>query len=251
MTRALLSSAAISAHRGGAEVASGGTLAAYRTALETGAEYVEFDVRRTVDGTLVHYHSERTRWGRPVGSISYTRLCDLVGYEVPLVSEIMRLLAGRALGHLDLKPVGGEALVIEQARNFLGTGGFLVTTGDDAVAAMIARRFTGVPVALTVGGDLFEAARFRLRQARNPGLSVLDRVLACHAGWAAVHHRTARKGLLEECRRRGLKTMVWTVNEDKALARWLADPCADIVVTDRPAHAAALRANHVIDREIG
>jgi glycerophosphoryl diester phosphodiesterase len=36
---------AISAHRGGSEHAPEGTYEAYRTALATGAEYVEFDIR--------------------------------------------------------------------------------------------------------------------------------------------------------------------------------------------------------------
>ena len=36
--------------------------------------------------------------------------------------------------------------------------------------------------------------------------------------------------------------MIWTVNSDKAITRWLADPRVDVVVTDRPRHAAALRA---------
>jgi glycerophosphoryl diester phosphodiesterase len=60
--------------------------------------------------------------------------------------------------------------------------------------------------------------------------------------WPALHYRAARRGVLEQCRLRRLKTMVWTVNDDHALARWLAHPCVDIVVTDRPAHAVALRA---------
>jgi glycerophosphoryl diester phosphodiesterase len=35
--------------------------------------------------------------------------------------------------------------------------------------------------------------------------------------------------------------MVWTVNGDQALVRWLASPCVDVLVTDRPARAIALR----------
>jgi glycerophosphoryl diester phosphodiesterase len=47
--------------------------------------------------------------------------------------------------------------------------------------------------------------------------------------------------VLDACRSRGIKTMVWTVNSDRALARWLAGPRVDVVVTDRPARAHALR----------
>jgi glycerophosphoryl diester phosphodiesterase len=80
-----------------------------------------------------------------------------------------------------------------------------------------------------------------MRRLRTPGLSRLDRVVASRADVAVVHHRLARTGVLAECRRRGIKTMVWTVNGDRALVRWLASPCVDVLVTDRPARAIALR----------
>jgi glycerophosphoryl diester phosphodiesterase len=38
-----------------------GTIEAYARALETGAEYVEFDIRRTADGELAAFHDPRTR----------------------------------------------------------------------------------------------------------------------------------------------------------------------------------------------
>ena len=62
------------------------------------------------------------------------------------------------------------------------------------------------------------------------------------ADWAAVHHRLARSGVLAECRRRNLRTLVWTVTADASLRRWLTRTDVDILVTDRPGRAAALRA---------
>ena len=69
----------------------------------------------------------------------------------------------------------------------------------------------------------------------------MDRVMASGADVAVVHHRLARTGVLAECRRRGIKTVVWTVNRDQALAGWLTTPSVDVLVTDRPARAIALR----------
>jgi glycerophosphoryl diester phosphodiesterase len=232
---------AISAHRGGGEMAPAATYEAYQSALETGAEYVEFDVRRTSDATLVACHHARAGWGRAVTAVSYARLCRLAGHEVPRVTELMRLLAGRAVGHLDLKETGCAAAIVGEALEVLGPAGVIVTTGDGAMAAMLKRRFPAVPVGLTIGGDLAETARFTARRVRTRGLSRLDRVVAGLADWAVVHHRLARTGVLAECRIRGIKTMVWTVNRDRELARWLASPYVDVLVTDRPARAIALR----------
>ena len=230
---------AISAHQGGREGGPAGTYLAYQRALQAGAEYAEFDVRRTADGKLVAFHG--TRAARSTAGLSYPRLCERAGYQVPLAADLMRLLAGRAVGHIDLKEPRYASVIVGQAVEILGAGGFVVTTGDDAAAAAIGRRFPGVQVALTIGGDAREEARFRWRSAWSPGHSRLARVLACQAGWAALHHRVASRRLLEECRRGGIRTMVWTVNGERALARWLADPCVDVVVTDRPARAAAIR----------
>lgn len=206
-----------------------------------GAEYVEFDVRRTSDGTLVACHRARVGWGHAVTAVSYARLCGLAGYEVPRVAEVMQLLAGRAVGHLDLKEADWADAVVGHAVEVLGPAGVIVTTGDDAVVAALKRCFPAVPVGLAIGGDVAQTARFTVRRVQRRGLSRLDRVAAGPADWAVVHHRLARTGVLAECRMRGIKTMVWTVNGDKELSRWLASPCVDVLVTDRPARAITLR----------
>lgn len=238
---------AISAHRGGGETAPPGTYGAYRSALASGAEYIEFDVRRTADGQLVSYHGARTPRGRSVGTVSYRVLCAQAGFQVPLVTGIMRLLAGRAAAHLDLKETAGAPAIIGQAVEVLGCDGLVVTTRAAPVAAAIRRGFPGVRVALTVGGDLAERARYTWARARTPGLTRLDWVTGCRAGWAAVHHRAARGDVLAGCRRLGISTMVWTVNSDRALAHWLAHPGVDVVVTDRPVRATALRRRLLAD----
>lgn len=108
-----------------------GTLEAYARAVETGAEYVEFDIRRTADGELAAFHDERTRQGGKLAETSYARLCEQAGYEVPRVADVMALIAGKATGHLDLKDAGGEERVVELALDILGPGRFVVTTLED------------------------------------------------------------------------------------------------------------------------
>ena len=241
MTDSARQGPAISAHRGGSENAPGGTYRAYRGALAAGAEYVEVDVWRTADGVLVARHRARAGWGHAVGSLSYARLCELAGYEVPRIAAVLPLLAGRAIAHLDLKEAGCAAEAVQQAAEVLGPAGVIATTRDSAVAASVKRHVPAVPVGVTVGDDLAETTGLALRRGYPLGPGRLDRVLAAHGDWAVLHHRAARPALLDACRGRGIKTMVWTVNSDRALARWLADPRVDVVVTDRPARARALR----------
>ena len=247
---------AISAHRGGHEDARAETYAAYDSALAAGADYLELDARKTGDGTLIASHRARLRrgwpgwgrpdgrwpdWGQPVSSLSYRQLCQLAGYEVPRLAQVLPRLAGRARLHLDVKDPGAATEAAGLALGSLGPADVVLTTRDQEVARVLGRRFPVLQIGLAVGGDLAESARFRAQRAGHPGLSRLDPVEAAGATWAALHHRQAAAGLAAQCRERGINTLVWTVNDDRALARWLACPDVDVLVTDRPAHAVALR----------
>ena len=220
-----------------------GTIEVYANALETGAEYVEFDIRRTADGELAAFHDARTSQGDPLAAISYSRLCELAGYPVPRVTEVMAAIAGKATGHLDLKDTGGEDTVVEMALDILGPGNFVVTTLEDQSVAAIKARFPSVRVALSLGRDLDEVPRSRRAATRLSELRPMRRLRACRADWVAVHRRLAAAGVLAQCHRAGIKAMVWTVDEDAEMRRWLADQRVTVLITNRPADAVALRAS--------
>jgi glycerophosphoryl diester phosphodiesterase len=220
-----------------------GTIESYAHALKTGAEYVEFDIRRTVDGELAAFHDARTRQGEALAGISYARLCEVAGYEVPRVADVMALIAGKAIGHLDLKDTGGEERVVEMALDLLGPGRFVVTTLEDKSVAAVKTRFPEVPAALSLGRDLAEVPRSRWAATRFGELRPMRRLRACRADWVAVNRRLAGAGVLAQCHSAGLKAMVWTVDEDAGLRRWLTDPRVTVLITNRPADAVALRAS--------
>jgi glycerophosphoryl diester phosphodiesterase len=218
-----------------------GTIESYAHALKTGAEYVEFDIRRTADGELAAFHDPRTRQGEPLAAISYARLCELAGYEVPRVADVMALIAGKAIGHLDIKDTGGEERTVELALDLLGPGRFVVTTLEDESVAAVKARFPEVPAALSLGRDLAELPRSRWAATRFGELRPIRRLRACRADWVALNHRLAGAGVLAQCHRAGLKTMIWTVDEDAGIRRWLADPRVTVLITNRPADALAVR----------
>ena len=216
----------ISAHSGGGERARPGSLAAYRAVASSGAEYAEFDVRRDGDGALLAQHSAE----RPDGSRALT------------ASEVMQVLAdGGVRGHVDLKGVGFERETVELALASFGPDGFVVTTADAESVAAIGAEFPAVPVGLSVGFGPASITR-DLRRLRWPLAFPLAAVQASGAAWVAMNYRYARPAVLDRCRAAGLRIMVWTVNDDRGLTRFLADPRVSILVTDCPGHAVALRA---------
>ncbi|MFI6931326.1 glycerophosphodiester phosphodiesterase family protein [Streptomyces sp. NPDC050287] len=243
---------AVSAHRGGSELAGAATWEAYEDAVRSGAEYAEFDIRRTSDGVLVVYHDARVApAGPPLSTLTHAELSARAGYAVPAVEDVMSLIAGKLVGHLDLKEVGYERAVIDRATALLGADGFVATTLEDRSVAAIARAFPRARTLLSLGRDRREIAPARLAATRLSELLPIRRVRACGASGVAVHHRLARAGVLREAARHGLFTMVWTVNEDLPLRTFLADPRVDVLVTDRPRRALALRGGRHDERPAG
>ena len=47
------------------------------------------------------------------------------------MAELMQLLAGRAVGHVDLKETSCADVIVRQAVEALGPAGVIVTTGED------------------------------------------------------------------------------------------------------------------------
>jgi glycerophosphoryl diester phosphodiesterase len=237
----------ISAHASHAAGAKPRTLETYRDAVATNADYVEFDVRQTADGELVTFHDAFHDAGagqrQPLAALAYPRLCELAGYDVPRVADVLAVITGRARGHLDLKEAGYEHRLVRLALDVLGPGGFVVTSLEDASVAAIRSRFPDaaeVPVALSLGRGMKGAPRQEWLRTRVSELWPASRLRACGADWAAVNHRLALAGAAARCRRQRSKVMVWTVNAEREIRYWLGRPI-DVLVTDRPALAIALR----------
>ncbi|MEU3823814.1 glycerophosphodiester phosphodiesterase [Streptomyces sp. SID486] len=82
MTHAPQHSIQVVAHRGASEDAPEHTLAAYRKAMEDGADALECDVRLTADGHLVCVHDRRVnRTSNGRGAVSALELADLAALD--------------------------------------------------------------------------------------------------------------------------------------------------------------------------
>jgi glycerophosphoryl diester phosphodiesterase len=158
------------------------------------------------------------------------------------VDEVMALLAGGLIGHLDLKETGYEENVVALASSILGPGNFVVTTLEDASVATIKRAFPAVRTALSLGRSLRGVPRRQWAAVRHGELFPLPRIRACGADCVAVNYRIARLGVAGACHRNGIGIMVWTVDQDVLIDQFLRDQRIDVLVTTRPDHAARRRA---------
>ena len=233
----------ISAHCDHSADAEPITYQSYSDLLASSAEYAEFDIRKTADNVLVVYHDGHAGRGGPrLAELGYTELCDRLGYVVPRVDQVMALLAGRLIGHLDLKETGYEESVVALASSVLGPGNFVVTTLEDASVATIKRAFPEVRTALSLGRSLRGVPRRQWAAVRHSELFPLPRIRTCGADLVAVNYRIARLGVAGACHRSGVGVMVWTVDQDPLIDQFLRDQRIEVLVTNRPDHAARRRA---------
>ncbi len=206
------------------------TRADIEAAIALGVDYVEFDVQRCADGSLVLHHD-------PI---------DVAPPDALPYADALDLLAGRARAHLDLKFDGGEVSVVAQAVARLGTDRLLVTTLEDEGVRIVREWADAAGHDLLVGLSLGRGVRdipvlhgIRIRLTE---LFPRTRYRAAGANVVVAHHWLARLRVRAFARRRRLPLLVWTVDTPRSLAYWMRPGRAWLVTTNEPEVALGLRA---------
>jgi len=172
--------------------------------LNSGADFLEVDIRRSKDGTIVLSHDDL----QP-GAVHVT-------LEEALCSE-------KAL-QLDLKEPGYELELMRQALETREAGRLMVTTANDASIRTVKVHFPQVRAGLTL--------RERLSS------STVQRIERCLADFIAVDERYVR--WFDPTPR---PIWVWTVDDERKLTRYLTDGRIEAVITNRPDVALRVRSD--------
>jgi glycerophosphoryl diester phosphodiesterase len=218
------------AHRGASGLEPENTLRSFACAIGLGAKWLELDVQRLGDDLVVFHDDTVDRTTDGTGRLQDFTLGQLraldagAGERVPLLSEVLELVAGRARIHVELKGEGTAAPTVALLTQALATGPW--TAGSFVVSSFAWDRLQEVrtlapslPVAALVSGHVLPEA---LEAAARLGAE------AVHLGkWAA------RAGVVRDAHARGLAVRVFTVNErwEFELMRRIA---VDAVFTDHP-----------------
>jgi glycerophosphoryl diester phosphodiesterase len=254
----LVASPLVFAHRGSSAVLPEHTLAAYRRAIDEGADGLECDVRLTRDGHLVCIHDaqiDRTSNGR--GRVSAATLAELDQFDYApgtgaaegiltlerLVTEA--LAAGRTL-HLLIETkhpsrFGGavEAAVVELlTRHGLATAAGVrergVTVTVMSFSPLALRRMNALaPEVPTV--FLFEPGPKAVWEGRTP--------FGADALGPGVKALRARPDLVRRAHDRGHRVYVWTVNLSADIAL-VVELGVDGIISDRPADVLSAVRRH-------
>ena len=200
----------ISAHRGGLAVDGVPAADRYRHAIELGADFVEFDVRRTRDGVTVIFHDDRTASGREVRGLSYGELEEELGPEAMTLDELLDVAAGRVGLHLDLKEAGFEAEIVRAALDHSPLDKLVITSGDAEIRT-IKEQFPEVQAGLSIGEDINGLSPWLKLRVRLSELFPRGRLERCHADFVAVHQQLAGLTVLRYCESQRIPAWVWIV----------------------------------------
>ena len=212
----------------------------YQHAIRLGVDYVEFDVRKTKDLVAIVYHDDCTLSGRLINQFAYTDLMEELGAEALTFDEMLDIAAGKVGLHLDLKEGGYEAEVVDRVRERGALDSLVITSGEEVVRA-IKQQFPEVRAGLSLGDELAGAPPWVKLRARFSEAFPRVRIERCNADFVAAHWQLADFNVLRYCRRHGLPAWVWTVDEEPALKRFIADPRVTTVITNRPELALEIR----------
>jgi glycerophosphoryl diester phosphodiesterase len=232
----------ISAHRGGPDgTLNEGSLDAYRRAVDGGVDFIELDIRSTRDGVLVCSHDPVVDGIGEISALGFESLLRASDNLIPTVREIFQLAAGRTGCHIDIKGAGLEEKVVTMATEILGTDKFFVTSLEDDSVSFIRSRFPGVNVALTIGRDMENASLMRTAVVRVSEIFPFRRLKRSRANGVAANYKLVTRPLLWFARKNELRVVVWTVDDERRLRRFLNTPGVDVVVTNNPALAMKLK----------
>jgi len=230
----------VAAHRGVATGAAENTIEAYLNAISVGADMVEFDVRRTKDGVTVIFHDDRTASGRDVRGLAYTDMAGEVGLEALTLDELLEVAAGRVGLHLDLKEPGYEMAIVRTVLDRCAADEFVITSGVEEIRT-IKEAFPQVRGGLSIGDDLVGVAPWLKVRERLRELFPRRRIERSRADFVAVHRHLALLSALRYCEREHIPAWVWTVDDERSIARFIADPRVSALITNRPDMAVRLR----------
>jgi len=215
-------------HRGARALADENTIESIMKAIETGVDYVEFDVRRTKDDVYVLMHDptvDRTTDGK--GKVSemtiaeFKKLKTRSGYTPPTLEEVLAALKPTRAGIiLDIKLKDPKCVpeIFAAVDRYGLVDRAIFETSYPRVANAVEKFNSELVSAIYPSWP-----RSALRYARKYKLDSI-----------ALYHPFARPRYVKKAKKDGFKVMVWTVNNAKSIERFEDKVKVDGILTDDP-----------------
>jgi glycerophosphoryl diester phosphodiesterase len=211
-------------HRGAPAYEPENTLRSFGKAMELGANAVELDIRKTRDGRIVVIHdAEVDRTTNSRGSVrcltldEVKRLTAGKGEKIPTLEEALDFLDRKVRILVELKELGLEGNTLSLIREKgLEENVIIVSFHEEALRRM---------------RELSEKVETGLIYVRHE--NPIETALRLKANYLIPFYKHARATDVEKAHERGLKVIVWTINEREEAVKY-AEWGVDGVASDKP-----------------
>ena len=240
-----MSNTLIFAHRGASQTHPENTMAAYKAALEAGADGLELDVQLTKDDVPVLIHDEsvhRTTNGKGwVKDYTFDKLTELdagswfhessAHARIPALEELLSWVANTPLIlNIELKSgliayPGIEAAVLDLVTKYDMVGRVIISSFNHYSLVNIREQHSTIETAVLFMEGLYEPWDY----AKRIGAQSLH-----------CYFPAARPFLIEGAKKAGIPLRLFTVNEEAHLNGFMRAGC-DGIITDNPELAVQVR----------
>ena len=222
------------AHRGASAVEPENTLRAFARAIEMGADMIELDLYRTLDGQIVVIHDDDLHHTTNAhGRVSQLAFADVrqadagKGERIPTLQETLELTRGRVQLYLEIKAPEAAQETLRIVREFKCEDEVLLASFDLDLMRRLGHEVRDMEIGVILGTpSLNPVTRWReafpwLELRHFPYQTLCMQVKLCSAS------------LARHIKQQGKKLYVWTANSEAEYARMMARN-VDGIVTDTP-----------------
>ena len=225
-------------HRGAAALAPENTLESFEAAIAAGADRVELDVRRTIDGQAVVFHDlnvDRFVPGARGRSVTRHSLAEMTAIDVgatlgrpgclvPSLDATLQRLAGRVKLNVEIKGSGADGVMtLALAIAAIGSAG----VGGSTILSSFHE-----PVVRRMREDAPGIARSFIVDRRTSG-DVVAQAVAAGCEGLHPHFELVDELFVARCREARLAVRPWTVDDEAEMRRLMALG-VDGIVTNAP-----------------
>ncbi len=228
----------IMAHRGSSQVAPENTMAAFRKAIEEGADWIELDVQETADGEVVVFHDSdfmklagnRLKiWDATMEDLKDIDIGSWFSPEfkaerVPTLAEVLDECKGKIRVNIELKYYGHDQKLEQRVIDIVES-----------------RDMASEVVAMSLKIDGVRKLK-SLRPKWKVGLLMsvaAGNLKKIEADFLAVNAMFASQDLVRTAHRSGKDVYVWTVNDTLTMSTMMSRG-VDGLLTDKPALARSV-----------
>lgn len=222
----------IIAHRGAPNLAHENTIESFLIAVDSGTDFIEFDVRRTKDNILIAHHDPfiiHDCRKSNISELSFSQLQIISsenGYQIPIVEQILSSLYTQTGFDIELKEEGCEEEVLEMLRALAIKPKYFFTSFNPLILSKLKDIDPSIQT-----GFLFDEIN---------SVKLIDNKMAdylCPNYYTYLQNRDYFLSPDTIC----YTVAVWTLNDSDELKKAIADPRIEAVITNDTALAVKIR----------